>query len=99
MAILRHKSHNTIPGVTPLEPPRELEVYPDDPLADTEYMTPEELDLQEAFDPDSKQHRKSPAAKFGSLRSGQVVLPLELETTITKLIAGTSGLGSRIHLS
>jgi hypothetical protein len=88
MAILRHKAGRNIPGLESRKLPRELEVYPNDPEAEDEYMTSEELELQETFDPDGKQHRKSPAAKFGSLRSGQVVLPLELENTITRLISG-----------
>ena len=87
MSFLRHKARRDASGADPLNPPRELEVFPNDPLAEEAYMTSDELDMQEAFDPDHKQHRKSPAAQFGSLRHAQVALPLELEKTIAKLIA------------
>lgn len=66
--------------------PRELEVYPEDHLTSDRYLSPEELDSLEAED--EKHSRKSPAALFGSQRHGTIVVPLELQRTITKLISG-----------
>ena len=66
--------------------PRELEIYPNDPLARDSYLTSEELDATEVVE--ERLSRKSPAARFGSQQHGAVVLPSELQTTITKLISG-----------
>jgi hypothetical protein len=62
--------------------PRELEVLGDSQLT---AAAPEQED-----EPDGRDARKSPAARFGSDGPGAVVLPLELENAITKLIEGLS---------
>lgn len=67
-------------------PPRELE-----PVA-IEY--PEEAEDAEVFVEDHSErgeHRKSPAARFGSKKIGAVVMPTELQKSITTLIDGLSG--------
>lgn len=65
---------------------RELEVYPEDSLEGDDYLTSEQLDDLEV--PEDKHTRKSPAAHFGSQRFGTIVLPSELQDTISKLITG-----------
>lgn len=82
MSILRHKDRPTQSSQL-----RELEVYPNDPCADDDYMTAVELDAQES-DMDNGTTRRSPAALFGSQRIGSIVLPLELQNTINRMIAG-----------
>ena len=65
--------------------PRELEVFPHDPDTTLDYLTSAELDAQdEGF---GKEHRKSPAAAFGSQRIGAVALPLELQSSIERMVA------------
>ncbi|PSS29720.1 hypothetical protein PHLCEN_2v2868 [Hermanssonia centrifuga] len=86
LSILRHKARQ-LPGAD-AQAHRELEVFPHDPLRADDYMTSEELDSQE-YDEDSKDFRKSPAARFGSQRVGAVILPLELQQTITRLISAS----------
>jgi hypothetical protein len=66
----------------------------------TERKTPNELEVlsqeggaetsSENFDQDTSVNlpRKSPAAQFGSQGVGSVVLPLELQDTIHRLISG-----------
>lgn len=69
------------------EGPRELEIFPYDPLATQDYLTPDELDsLDDTLD--TRESRKSPAALFGSQQYGAVVIPFELHGAISKLIAG-----------
>ncbi|KAI0692972.1 mitochondrial small ribosomal subunit Rsm22-domain-containing protein [Cytidiella melzeri] len=72
---------------TPRRAARELEVYPDDPLATQDYLSFEELDLMDTAE--DKHTRKSPAARFGSQRHGTILLPLELQGAVTKLISGS----------
>ena len=67
--------------------PRELEVYPEDSMTSEDYLSSDELDS--IHDTEDKHTRKSPAAQFGSQRHGTIVIPLELQHTITKLISGT----------
>lgn len=86
MSIHRHKARQTIPDshrpqVTSL---RELEIFPSDSVDD--HLTFEELEDQEAGQ--SRTEQKSPAAVFGSQRIGAVILPFELNQTITRLISG-----------
>lgn len=88
MAILGHKSRHGEALNSNHQMLRELEVYPDDPLAKDAYLSPEELDDMENEE-HNRDTRKSPAALFGSQRFGAIVMPLELQNTITKLIAGT----------
>lgn len=47
-----------------------------------------ELDDMVRDDEDDQLPRKSPAAIFGSQQLGQIVLPLELQDTIQRLISG-----------
>lgn len=88
MSLLRHKARRVL-GSDPNKPPRELEVYPNDPFTDDAYMTAAELDSQE-LESEEGLGRKSPAAAFGSQQIGAVVLPVELQNTISRLIAGSS---------
>ena len=67
--------------------PRELELFPHDPHATVDYLTSAELDAQDDND-GRREGRKSPAAAFGSQRIGAVVLPLELQSTISRMISG-----------
>ncbi len=67
--------------------PRELEVYPHDPDAAEDYLTPAELDAQDESI-GGQERRKSPAAFFGSQRTGAVVLPFEMQSTIGRMVAG-----------
>ncbi len=79
---------------------RELEVFPNDPDAEVDYLTSAELDAQDDM-LGQKEGRKSPAAAFGSQRIGAVVLPFELQSTIGKMISGecepmSLGLGASV---
>ena len=71
--------------------PRELEVYPHDPDTPKNYLTSAELDARDDI-PSRKDSRKSPAAAFGSQRIRAVVLPLELQSSIERMIASESPL-------
>lgn len=68
--------------------PRELEIFPYDSDAETDYLTYAELEAQDDMS-DYKEGRKSPAARFGSQRIGSVILPTELQSAITRMISGT----------
>ncbi|KAI0778648.1 mitochondrial small ribosomal subunit Rsm22-domain-containing protein [Trametes elegans] len=68
--------------------PRELELFPHDPDAAADYLTSAELDAQDEGI-GHRERRKSPAALFGSQKIGAVVLPLELQTTIGRMVADT----------
>ena len=86
LSLLRHKArHGALDPVRSAPVPRELEVFPSDPF--DEYMTSEELDDQESGQ-QGREKQKSPAALFGSRRIGSIVLPFELQQTISRLIAG-----------
>ncbi|TFY79446.1 hypothetical protein EWM64_g4571 [Hericium alpestre] len=61
--------------------PRELEIWPE------ETVDQEASDLEE-YEGESRGSRKSPAASFGSRKIGAVVLPHELQESITTLISG-----------
>ncbi|KAH9943984.1 mitochondrial small ribosomal subunit Rsm22-domain-containing protein [Epithele typhae] len=63
--------------------PRELELFPHDSDATQDYLTSAGLDTQET----EGQGRKSPAAAFGSQGIGALVVPLELQTSIERMIA------------
>ncbi|KAI0800808.1 mitochondrial small ribosomal subunit Rsm22-domain-containing protein [Fomes fomentarius] len=80
---LRNKLHEHASGS---RGPRELEVFPNDPNAEVDYLTSAELDAQDDM-LGQKEGRKSPAASFGSQRIGAVVLPFELQSTISKVIS------------
>ncbi|KAI0375467.1 hypothetical protein BV20DRAFT_1073580 [Pilatotrama ljubarskyi] len=68
--------------------PRELELFPQDPDATEDYLTPAELDAQDDG-LGHRERRKSPAALFGSQRVGAVVLPLEMQTSIGRMVAAS----------
>ncbi len=87
MSVARHKSRHT-DSSGPVSP-RELELYPNDPSISQGYLSSAELDAQDD-NFDLKEHRKSPAALFGSQRIGAVILPVELQNTISRLISGMS---------
>ncbi|KIM47590.1 hypothetical protein M413DRAFT_416605 [Hebeloma cylindrosporum] len=81
---------------------RELEIVPGDSTAlandlPVKDWTPLDMEdqpfLQE--DSDEREHRKSPAASFGSRQIGTVVLPQELQTVINLLIS--DGKKSLLH--
>ena len=79
---------NRIPDTsTAIRGPRELELIPHGPDVTHDYLTSAELDAQDS-DGNHADNRKSPAASFGSQRIGAVVLPLELQLSIERLIAG-----------
>lgn len=74
---------------------RELEIVYDSPVSGNLELSTEEWlpldgsvesDLQE--DHEDREHRKSPAALFGSNQIPMVVLPSELQTAIGMLISG-----------
>jgi hypothetical protein len=67
-------------GQHPLPDIHELTVYPTDPA-------PTELSHQDS-EPTPGAERKSPAALFGSQRLGAVVIPRELQKSISALISG-----------
>lgn len=87
MSLLQKKSRHISAENRHARVHRELEVYPQDPRTLDDYAGPEDLDFHEDG-PTAKEARKSPAALFGSQRIGTVVLPFELQNTITRLIAG-----------
>lgn len=78
---LRNKMPQTV------NQPRELEVFPRDPDPDVEYLTSAELEAQDEG-LGGKGTRKSPAAAFGSQRIGAVVLPMDLHSAISQIVAG-----------
>ncbi|CCM03775.1 uncharacterized protein FIBRA_05922 [Fibroporia radiculosa] len=86
MSLLRQKSRHTTADNPHARTHRELEVYPSDSSTQDGDIEPEELEEQEEHF-DDREGRKSPAALFGSQRIGAVVLPFELQTAITRLIA------------
>jgi hypothetical protein len=81
-SIARHKARGAVGGPRH----RELEVSQEE--------ISEGLDWEEDTDGDffGRESRKSPAALFGSSRHGAVVLPLELQNSITSLIESESRL-------
>ncbi|KAM5531353.1 hypothetical protein V8D89_014998 [Ganoderma adspersum] len=73
-------------GVSRLNQPRELEVFPRDSDPEVEYLTSAELEAQDEG-LGGKETRKSPAAAFGSQRIGAVVLPIDLHSAISQIVA------------
>lgn len=67
--------------------PRELELFPRDPHTTVDYLTSAELDAQDESS-NRGEGRKSPAAAFGSQSIGAVVLPFEMQSAISRLVAG-----------
>ena len=84
LSLLRHKARDS--SQTELQSRRELEIYPSDSL--DELQTAEELEQGEPGH-NHREQQKSPAASFGSQQIGAVILPLDLQQTITRRIAGT----------
>ena len=68
------KGHHPLPDIP------ELTVYPTEPI-------PTELSYKDG-ESDPRAERKSPAALFGSERIGAIVIPQELQQSITALISG-----------
>lgn len=98
ISIARHKAGARRTDISPRavdsgKTQRELEVFPELALEHTEgdVGSPAlELDYDDAHeDADTAETRKSPAAAFGSKAIGAVVLPLELQNSIVRLIEGT----------
>jgi hypothetical protein len=83
VSIARHKARLADPASQTLRRHRELEVFSDLALNEPLPVAAAEDDEHEGVDT-----RKSPAAAFGSHAFGHVVLPLELENSINKLIEG-----------
>lgn len=88
MSLLRHKSGRPL-GNSELAPRRELEVYPSDEPVPEDYLPALDIEPQDGYN--RRERRRSPAALFGSLQIGNVVLPFELKQTIANLIASMPG--------
>lgn len=84
IALLRHKRLSESSNNGPSSTLRQLELVPRTDV-DSEDILADENEPHESLG------RKSPAAAFGSQRIGAVQLPLELQDSITRLIAGQSG--------
>ncbi|GBE77480.1 Rsm22-cox11 tandem protein 2, mitochondrial [Sparassis crispa] len=85
ISILKHKPRHPNAEVIQPRVPRELEEY-SNPDLDTAYeRSLTELESEEGYS-DPRETRKSPAALFGSQQIGSVVMPFELQQTITRLI-------------
>jgi hypothetical protein len=98
VSLMRHKTRVSSGLDDPMtRKHRELEVYED---VDEASLVPRTTHDELEYDDDSAGSRKSPAAAFGSRQIGAVVLPLELQNAITRLIEGLSALGGRhLHIS
>lgn len=87
LSLLRKKSRHATASNPAARAHRELEVFPsDETLVETGFDVEPYEPLFDEFDP--RDGRKSPAAAFGSQRIRQVVLPLELQNSIDRLISG-----------
>ncbi|KAF8963940.1 mitochondrial small ribosomal subunit Rsm22-domain-containing protein [Flammula alnicola] len=87
ISLKRHK-------LQPVPPHRELEVISSESTSIVHQIKAEEWAAMEAAietsldeEADDHEHRKSPAAAFGSNQIGTVILPLELQSAINLLIA------------
>ena len=93
ISLLKHKQNSHSVVVHPRPPPRELEAF-DVELEEGEVRevvagtVTEEREGEEDYHVGPRDARKSPAALFGSQSIGQVILPLELQNSINRLIAG-----------
>jgi len=70
---------------------RELEVVFGEPRAVVAGFSPDEwspMEMDEAGSEGEREHRKSPAARFGSEQIGTVIIPTELRSAVDRLIAG-----------
>lgn len=87
ISLARHKARSVMEEPS-VHTRRELEVFADRSAA----VDGAELIEEDAEDvePDHQDSRKSPAALFGSQRVGAIVLPLELQNAITRLIEGAA---------
>ncbi|KIL01021.1 hypothetical protein PAXRUDRAFT_821028 [Paxillus rubicundulus Ve08.2h10] len=86
MSLMTHKHER--PDEPTVSPPRELEAFEND-RGDIEYYDIDHQDYSSDEPTRHREDRKSPAARFGSDGIGAVVLPPELQRTITALIEGT----------
>lgn len=84
ISLARHKA-DTAAEHSAIAARRQLEVHVDDatPVDTTEA-------LEDDYSYESRETRKSPAALFGSKRTGATILPLELTNAISRLIEGKS---------
>ncbi|OSX67019.1 hypothetical protein POSPLADRAFT_1164299 [Postia placenta MAD-698-R-SB12] len=87
MSLLRQASRHATAPNPHARAHRELEIYPRDPAELDVHFGEDDLEATEDDVSSGKEGRKSPAAFFGSQRIGQVVLPLELQNTVSRLIA------------
>lgn len=95
ISLLKHKQNPNVNILHSLSPPKELEAFPVDLeggdareiSVDTEDA---EVGEDDNYNGGPRDARKSPAALFGSQSIGQVVLPLELQNSISFLISGES---------
>lgn len=80
-------SHKQIPA---RRSPRELQAFAVEELEETVDV---DVTVEDPFEDSSErhEHRKSPAARFGSKKIGAVVLPAELQASVTALINGVLG--------
>jgi hypothetical protein len=83
--------------------PRELKTFPDeleDGKAQEISVGADEdahMDDEEDYHSRPRDSRKSPAALFGSQSIGQVVLPVELQKSISMLISGESHIARQLY--
>jgi hypothetical protein len=82
-------SHKQIPV---RRSPRELQAFAVEELEETVDVDVD-VAVEDPFEDSSErnEHRKSPAARFGSKKIGAVVLPAELQASVTALINGVLG--------
>ena len=81
---MAHKSRAHHPVEQEVPVPRQLEIFPDDPILDAE----EPYSHWPEDEVESRESRKSPAAAFGSRHIGAVVIPKQLQNSISRLIEG-----------
>lgn len=83
ISLARHKAEAAAEHAE-LATRRQLEVHAED-ATPVDTIEP----LEEDFPFETRDSRKSPAALFGSRRTGATILPLELTNSISRLIEGT----------
>ena len=82
---MAHKTNNHYAVEQKPRTPRQLEIFPDDPA-----FYPETAPGWPEDEIESRESRKSPAAAFGSRQIGAVVLPKQLQSSVSRLIEGKS---------
>ncbi|KZT08624.1 Rsm22-domain-containing protein [Laetiporus sulphureus 93-53] len=86
MSLLRRKSRHAASENPHAKAFRELEMYTSDSTGLENAMLVEKV-VEYEETPDQQEARKSPAAAYGSQHIGAVVLPTELQQTISRLIS------------